>query len=196
MRGRPVAPRDKISSRRRTSGFAVAVPDTGDGFPHDDFAPDDLPVRDVSEDREAPQPAPRVRTKGRGRPVHASNEAHRSRGGEGVAPAPAHFEQPASTSAFGQEPTLEIAVPTPRVDTDRPKQPVQGCLPGLEPDRATGFEPDSRGRQALRARGRRPPARDKLSKAAQMELWPDDLTSTAQAEPFWRAIPSTRPSRT
>jgi hypothetical protein len=113
MRGRSVVPRDNTSSRRRTSGSAVPATDIGDDFPHDDFAPDDLPVRDVSEDREAPQPAPRVRTKGRGRPVHASNEAHRSRGGEGVAPAPAHFEQPASTSAFGQEPTRRLLYPHP-----------------------------------------------------------------------------------
>jgi hypothetical protein len=172
MRGRRVAPRGKISRRRRTAGFTVAAPNVGRDFPYDDFAPDDLPVRDVSEDQDEPQPAPRVRTKGPGRPVHAFNKAIRGREGEGVAPAPAHIGEPASNSAFGQELSPEVDARTPQVDADHPKQPVHGYLPGLEPDKAEGFESSSRGRQALRSRGRRAPVRDRMSKAAQMELWP------------------------
>jgi hypothetical protein len=182
--GRRVASRDKISSRRGTSGFAVAAPSVGDDFPCDDFALDDLPVRDVSEDQQEPQPAPHVRTKGATRPVHPLNEGITGRGGEGVATAPAYIEKQTSTSALGQEPTLEPGAPTPQVDTDHPKQPVQGCLPGLEPDKDTGFDSSPMERQALRSRGRRAPARDKRSKATQMELWPDDPTSIARAEPF------------
>jgi hypothetical protein len=178
-----VAPRDKISSKRRTSGSAVPATDIGDDFPHDDFAPDDLPVRDVSEDREELQPAPRIRTKGAGRLVHASNEARRSRGGEGAAAAPTHIGQQASTSSLGQEPTPEIGASTPQVEADHPKQLMQGCLPGLEPDKATGFDSSPMGRQAVRPRGRGAPARDRLSKMAQMELWPDDPTLVARAEP-------------
>jgi hypothetical protein len=141
-------------------------------------------VRDVSEDQEEPQPAPRVRAKGPGRPVHASHEGITGRGGEGVATAPAYIGKQASTSALGKEPALEPGAPTPQVDTDHPKQPVQGCLPGLEPDHASSFEHSSRGRQSLRSRARRAPARDKLLKATQMELWPNDLTSIARAEPL------------
>ena len=184
MRGRRVAPGDKSGSRKRTSGYAVAAPDSGDDFPHDDLAPDDLPVRDVSKDQEEAQPVRHVRTKGPGRPVHASNQVITGRGGEGVATAPAYIEKQASTSALGKEPTLEPGAPTPQVDTDHPKQPVQGCLPGLEPDKDTGFDSSPMERQALRSRGRRAPARDKRSKATQMELWPDDPTSIARAEPF------------
>jgi hypothetical protein len=183
MRGRRVAPRDKISSRRRTSGFDAAASDVGDDFLHDHFAPDDLPVRDVSEDQDEPQPAPRVRTKGPGRPVDALHKAIRGREGEGVAPAPTHIGEPASNSALGQELSPEVGARTSQVDVDHPKQPVQGYLPGLEPDKAAGFEPGSSETQALRRRGRRAPARDRVSKAAQMELWPDDPTSTARAEP-------------
>jgi hypothetical protein len=182
--GRRVASRDKISSRRRTSGFAVAAPDVGDDFPYDDFAPDDLPVRDVSEDLQEPQPAPHVRTKGAARPGYALNKGNTGWGGEGVATAPAYIGEQTSTSALGQQPTLEPGAPTPQVDTDHPKQSVQGCLPGLEPDEATGFEPGPMERQTLRSRGRRTPTRDKLSKATQMELWPNDLTSIARAEPL------------
>jgi hypothetical protein len=140
-------------------------------------------VRDVSKDQDEPQPAPHVRTKGSGRPVHALNQGITDRGGEGVATAAAYIGKQASTSALGKEPALEPGAPTPQVDTDHAKQPVQGCLPGLEPNRATGFEPGSRGRQTLRSRARRVPAKDKLFKATQMELWPNDLTSSARAEP-------------
>ncbi len=102
--GRRVAPRDKISRRRRTSGFDAAASDVGDDFPHDDFAPDDLPVRDVSEDQDEPQPAPRVRTKGPGRPVDALNKTIRGREGEGVAPALTHIvgqhRTPLSTKSY------------------------------------------------------------------------------------------------
>jgi hypothetical protein len=178
-----VAPRDKISRKRRTAGFTVAAPNVGRDFPYDDFAPDDLPVRDVSEDQDEPQPAPRVRTKGPGRPVDALHKAIRGREGEGVAPVPTHIGEPASNSAFGQELSSQVGARTSQVDADHPKQPAQGYLPGLELDKAAGFEPGSRGRQALRSRGRRAPARDRVSKAAQMELWPDDPTSTARAEP-------------
>ncbi len=179
-----MATRDKVRSRKWTSGFAAAAPDVGDEFPHDDLAPDDFPVRDVSEDQEEPQPAPHVRTKSAGRPVHAFNNAIRGRGGEGVAPAPTHTGQQASTSDIGQEPTPEIVATPPQANADHPKQSGQGRLPGLEPDHATGFEPGSRERQTFRSRRKRTPARDKLSKATQMALWPDDLTSIAHAEPL------------
>ncbi len=184
MRGRRVATRDKVRSRKRTSGFAAAAPNVGDDFPHDDLAPDDLPVRDVSEDQQEPQPAPHVRTKGPGWPVHVFNEGITGRGGESIATAPALIEEQTSTSALGQEPTPELGAPPPQVEADHPKQLVQGCLPGLEPDHATGFEHSSRGGQTLRSRGRRAPAKDKLLKATQMELWPNDLTLIARAEPF------------
>ncbi len=181
MRGRRVATRDKVRKGRRTSGFAAAAPGVGDDFPHDDLAPDDLPVHDVSEDQQEPQPAPRVRANGPGGPIHALNEGTTDRGGEGAATAPALIGEQTSTSALGQEPTPELGAPTPQVEADHPKQLVQGCLPGLEPDKATSFEHSSRGRQTLRSRARRAPARDKLFKATQMELWPNDLTSSARA---------------
>jgi len=102
-------------------------------------------------------------------------------GGEGVATAPALIGEQISTFALGKEPALEPGAPTPQVEADHPKQ---GCLPGLEPDHATGLEHSSRGRQTLRSRGRRTPTRDRLSKMTQIELWPDDLTSIARAESF------------
>jgi hypothetical protein len=182
MRDRRVASRDKISRRRRTSGFDATASDVGDDFPHDDFAPDDLPVRDVSEDQDELQPAPHVRTRGPGRPVDALHKAFGGSEGEGVAPAPAHIGEPASNSAVDEELSPEVGARTSQVEVGHSKQPVQGYLPGLVPDKAAGFEPGFRETQALRSRGRRAPARVRVPKAAQMELWPDDPTSTARAE--------------
>jgi hypothetical protein len=144
-------------------------------FPIDDIPPDDLPVRDISEDSEEQHP-------GHTAAITAADLADRDLAGPVQAPS-ADTPEPGSilsglnpsilNAALHPEPAAETSSPDPRLKSEAQEPQDQYLLPGLGP--ADTVEPDLglRGKQAMRAyRPRSSPTNNAL-KAAQIELWPD-----------------------
>ena len=177
MRRRRATPRSEgRSGRKRVPDSAWTVGDRNeDHFPIDDVPPDDLPVRDISEDSEEQHP-------GHTAAITAADLAGRDLADPVQAPS-VDTSKPGSilsginpsilNAALHPEPAVETSSPEPQLKTEAPEPQAQYLLPGLGP--ADTVEPDlgPSGDQAVRAHRPRSSSTRKALKAAQIELWPD-----------------------
>ena len=168
MRRRRATPRSEgRSGRKRVPDSAWTVGDRNeDHFPIDDVPPDDLPVRDISEDSEEQHP-------GHTAAITAADLAGRDLADPVQAPS-VDTSKPGSILSGINPSILNAALhPEPAVETSSPESQAQYLLPGLGP--ADTVEPDfgpSR-KQALRSHRPRSLSTKNALKAAQIELWPD-----------------------
>ena len=177
MRRRRATPKSEgRSGGKRAPDSAWTVGDRNeDHYPIDDVPPDDLPVRDISEDLEEQHP-------GHTAAITAADLAGRDLADPVQAPSVDTPELGSILSginpsildaALHHEPAVETSSPEPQLKTEAPEPQAQYLLPGLGP--ADTVEPDlgpSR-KQALRSHRPRSLSTKNALKAAQIELWPD-----------------------
>src|SRR5215204_2876526 len=177
MRCRRATPRSTGRAGRSSvppySGMGRAFEDSE--FPIDDLPPEDLPVRDITDDLDEPHLAPNVAIQavdqGRQDPAEP---AHRSEAdsAEAIHP-PFRADHALLGAALQHEPAGETSSLDPHPRAGAEEALSQYTLPGLGSEDAleTPLAPGKK----KPTRPRRPrSSSSKALKAAQIELWPDD----------------------
>src|SRR5215213_6565960 len=177
MRRRRATPRSTGRAGRSSvppySGTGRAYEDSE--FPIDDLPPEDLPVRDITDDLDEPHLAPNVAiqavdqgSRDPAEPAHSS-EADRA---ESIHP-PFRADHALLGAALQHEPAGETSSLDPHPRAGAEEALSQYTLPGLGSE--DGFEAQLDLGKKKPARPRQPrSSSSKTMKAAQIELWPDD----------------------
>jgi hypothetical protein len=158
-----------------TSSRIETAPAEDNGFPIDSLAPDDLPVRDVSDDQEEAQPTPGAKAKPAWRAVtsaRATPAPAREADGTDTTSIPSTSSAP-PVSATLQEPAAEQAASEPVPMDSSVQLPTQYLLPGLGLEDSSTAQPNSIANQARPRRPRRS-AETSALRAEQTELWPSN----------------------
>lgn len=174
-RGRTTSKGQGTSGRVRSpeSSFSVWEP-AGDDYPLDGIAPDDLPVRDISEGEDAWLSSDEAGTEDLGEPRQRPPGARVGEAdGFEVAGALSQFAAP-PPAADEREPTSDVSSPVRHVAKVVAEPTAQSVLPGLESDARRGQDPAPK-----RSRRPRSASCKHALRAAQIELWPQtDIASS------------------
>jgi hypothetical protein len=155
----------------RTRGPDVALKHTeyeDDDYPIDCLAPDDLPVRDITEHQEEWHTEGRAKTKALGKATSGSADVAPT----GCVDNPSEIAPSTQGTLRDHEPASETPSPESHVEeAGATELPTQYLLPGLEPDDASG--PNHTRKRQTRPRRARMSSNNSALRAAQMELWLD-----------------------
>jgi hypothetical protein len=178
MRSRRTTSRGQARSSRAAGVSGSPSPwDEGNDYPVDSIAPDDLPERDIREDQEVWPSPDGAESDSFGEQSDASVDAAGvHRGSLEVRGIPSQDPNPHTV----HEDTLTPKAPLPEqpVEAASAEPSAQYLLPGLEPD-VTSDE-DHPPHRIKRSRRPRAPSDKVALRAAQIELWPQTDSSSAE----------------